>query len=189
MTDTVLSKRLYIVVSQTGTIFSQILRIITKKEYNHASISLIDDLSLMYSFGRLNPYNPFIGGFVAESPNFGTFKRFTNTKIIVLAFDVDAKTHRMMTDSLEKMYDRKYTYGYNYLGVFLASLKIVRKKKNCYYCSEFIREFLHKFKINGTESLNDIVHPMDFTNIPNFVNIYCGKLTDFNNTKKVESIK
>ena len=49
----------YIVISQTGTILSRIIKFLTRKEYNHASISLKDDLSVMYSFGRKNPYNPF----------------------------------------------------------------------------------------------------------------------------------
>ena len=115
MTDSTDNKHLYIIISQTGTIFSRILRIVTKKEYNHASISLADDLSIMYSFGRLKAYNPFVGGFVAESADFGTFKRFYNTKVIVLSLDINEEKHRKMTEELELMYDNKYIYGYNYM--------------------------------------------------------------------------
>ena len=70
------NKQLYIVISQTGTLLSRILKQITDAEYNHASISLSRDLERMYSFGRRHPYNPFWGGFVIESPSTGTFKRF-----------------------------------------------------------------------------------------------------------------
>ena len=73
------NKYVYIVISQTGTILSRILKVFTDREYNHASISLKDDLSVTYSFGRKHPYNPFLGRFVTESPDFGTFKRFANT--------------------------------------------------------------------------------------------------------------
>lgn len=179
------TKHLYIVISQTGTILSKLLRIITKKDYNHASISLMDDLSLMYSFGRVNPYNPFIGGFVIESADFGTFKRFYNTKVIVLALDVSTEMHQEMTDALETMYECKYTYGYNYLGIYLAALKIARRKKNCYYCSEFVREFLQKYDIYGLDNLKGIVHPMDFMKIPDSVNVYYGRLKDFKTERKV----
>lgn len=72
------NKQLYIVISQTGTLLSRILKQITGAEYNHASISLSRDLERMYSFGRRHPYNPFWGGFVIESPRTGTFKRFRN---------------------------------------------------------------------------------------------------------------
>ena len=42
----------------------------------------------MYSFGRLNPYNPFIGGFVIENVNKGTFKRFKKTKTVIYKYTV-----------------------------------------------------------------------------------------------------
>ena len=42
------NKQLYIVISQTGTLLSRILKQITGAEYNHASISLSRDLERMY---------------------------------------------------------------------------------------------------------------------------------------------
>ena len=50
------NRQLYIVISQTGTLLSRILKQITGAEYNHASISLSRDLERMYSFGRRHPY-------------------------------------------------------------------------------------------------------------------------------------
>ena len=38
------NRQLYIVISQTGTLLSRILKQITGAEYNHASISLSRDL-------------------------------------------------------------------------------------------------------------------------------------------------
>ena len=49
------NKQLYIVISQTGTLLSRILKHITGAEYNHASISMSRDLEKMYSFGRRHP--------------------------------------------------------------------------------------------------------------------------------------
>ena len=82
------SQQIYIVLSQTGTILSRILHLITKKEYNHSSISMNRELTQMYSFGRRNPYNPISAGFVRESPHFGTFKRFSETNVAVLSLTV-----------------------------------------------------------------------------------------------------
>ena len=59
-------RKIYIVLSFTGTILSRIVRFYTRKEYSHVSIALDENLDEMYSFGRLNPYNAFIGGFVHE---------------------------------------------------------------------------------------------------------------------------
>ena len=69
-------KKVYIILTHTGTIVSRIIRCYTGHEFSHVSISLDEELTKMYSFGRLNPYNTFIGGFVNERLNSGTFKRF-----------------------------------------------------------------------------------------------------------------
>ena len=96
-----MDRNVYVVVSQTGTILSRILKSITKKEYNHASISLNKNLAPMYSFGRMNPYNPVWGGFVLESIHAGTFKRFKNTKAIVLELPFDDKDYEdLVVDEL-----------------------------------------------------------------------------------------
>lgn len=82
------SCKLYIVISQTGTVLSRFLKIVTRKKYNHASISVEDNLNIMYSFGRINPYNPVWGGFVKESPKSGTFARFPKTEVVVLSVNI-----------------------------------------------------------------------------------------------------
>lgn len=38
------TRQLYIVLSQTGTLLSQLLKLITGAEYNHASLSVAADL-------------------------------------------------------------------------------------------------------------------------------------------------
>ena len=43
------TRQLYIVLSQTGTLLSRLIRYITGAEYNHASISMSEDLEKMYS--------------------------------------------------------------------------------------------------------------------------------------------
>lgn len=63
-------RKIYIVLTYTGTLLARIVRFYTKKKYSHVSIALDEDLSRMYSFGRLNPYNAFVGGFVREGINF-----------------------------------------------------------------------------------------------------------------------
>ena len=81
-------KNIYIVLSQTGTMFSRALKFVTRAKYNHVSISLNESLDTMYSFGRLNAYNPFIGGFVEEGKNKGVFKRFQNTQAMVIELSI-----------------------------------------------------------------------------------------------------
>jgi len=105
------NKQLYVIISQTGTLLSRILKAITGAEYNHASISLSRDLEKMYSFGRRHPYNPFWGGFAMESPHAGTFKRFSNTEVLILSVDITEEQYAEIENRLAAMWNqRKITY-------------------------------------------------------------------------------
>ena len=174
-----MSKTIYVVISQTGTILSRILKVITGAKYNHASISLVPDLETMYSFGRLNPYNPVLGGFVEESPHRGTFKRFRNTKVTVLSIAVTDEQYEALGQKLKSMLENKDRYHYNYIGLFLAGVKIPYRQRRCYYCSEFVKDMLVRHGIRGADQLASIVEPMHFLQLPDANYVYCGKLRDF----------
>ncbi len=176
-------KQLYIVLSQTGTMLSRILKLVTGAEYNHASVSLSSDLTQMYSFGRRHPYNPFWGGFVNETPYTGTFKRFQNTKAVVLAVEISGERYAEICKTVHWMYSQKESYHYNYLGLFLAAIHISYKKNHRYYCSEFVKEILLEGKVDGAEQLLPIVKPIHFLTIPH-KQIYCGILSDYSDNLK-----
>ncbi len=172
------TRQLYIVISQTGTILSRVLKLFTGAEYNHASVSVSEDLKQMYSFGRRHPYNPFWGGFVKESIHSGTFKRFYKTKAVVLAVDIDEQKYIQLCELLKEMHSNRKIYRYNYLGVCLAAFRIAYKKRNCYYCSEFVKDVLLKGGVDGAETLRPIVQPIHFFTIPH-KQLYCGRLNEY----------
>lgn len=172
-------KYLYIVISQTGTLLSRILRLVTGAEYNHASISVSKDLNQMYSFGRRHPYNPFWGGFVMETPDTGTFKRFSNTKALVLAVETTDEQYKKICDFLSYMYSHKDDYHYNYIGLCLAAFHIKCRKNNCYYCSEFVGDILSKYQVTGVNSLGSIIQPINFLDLPH-EKLFCGRLSEYN---------
>lgn len=171
-------RQLYIVISQTGTILSRILKLFTGAEYNHASISVSPDLQQMYSFGRRHPYNPFWGGFVKESIHSGTFKRFYKTKAVVIAVDIGEQQYTKLCELLKEMHLKRKNYHYNYLGVCLAAFRIAYKRQNCYYCSEFVKDILLKGQVDGAEMLRPIVQPIHFFNLPH-KQLYCGRLSEY----------
>lgn len=170
--------QIFIIISQTGTLLSRILKFVTKAEYNHASISLSADLERMYSFGRRHPYNPFWGGFVVESPHFGTFKRFSKTKVVVLSVDISEETYTQVHNMLQNMCKEAGKYHYNYLGLGLAAFHIQRRKENCYYCSEFVKEVLLRYRIKGASQLQPIVQPIHFLDL-SYRPVYRGRLRDY----------
>lgn len=171
-------KNIYIVLTYTGTILSKIIKLYTKKEYSHCSISLNNDLSQMYSFGRYNENNPFWGGFIKEEINKGTFKRFHNTKTAIYCLNVTEEQYEIIKQELKEMLNNKKIYTFNLIGLFLAGFKIKVKRKHKFYCSEFVKYLLDKAKVNT--KLSNIVIPQDFANLENIKLIYRGKLNKYN---------
>ena len=172
------TQQIYIVLSQTGTVLSRILRAVTKKEYNHSSISLNRELTQMYSFGRRNPYNPISAGFVRESPHFGTFKRFPDSNVMVLSLPVTEENYKRIGTLLENMIVCHKDLHYDFLGLCCAAFRVKYYRENHFYCSAFVKDVLKKHGVDGVENLAPITHPMDFMTLPGVEVVYQGKLRD-----------
>lgn len=172
-------KEIYIVVSQTGSIVSRMLKKITGAEYNHVSVSLESDLHCMYSFGRRYTYFPWWGGFVRESTMYGSLKRFSETRAIVMAIAVNESTYNEIEIRLHDMIENRNDYHYDTIGLLLAGFNIKYKRDRHYYCSDFVRELLVNFGIESPEVFEPIVQPMHFLDIPDGNVIYRGRLRDY----------
>ncbi len=175
-------KEIYIVVTQTGSIVSKILKKITGAEYNHVSVSLESDLHCMYSFGRRYKYFPWWGGFVRESTEYGSMKRFADASAVVMAIPVSSNTYDKVENELNVMLENKNEYYYDSIGLLLAGLKIIYKRERHYYCSDFVRELLVRFGIEDSDLFEPIVQPMHFLDIPDGNVIYRGRLCDYSRT-------
>ena len=172
------TRKVYIILSQTGTVLSRILKLCTRAPYNHSSIALTEDLDVMYSFGRVNPYNPFLGGFVQESVSFGTFKRFRNTRAMVIEAEVTSEAYAGLCTHIRSMLNTRTEYHYNYLGLILAAIHIHHARRNSYYCSEFVKAMAVRAGVAGAETIPAIVKPMQLLRVPHRT-VFVGKLRDY----------
>ena len=172
-------KSIYVVLSQTGTMFSRVLKLFTRAEYNHSSIAFDPTLTEMFSFGRLNPYNPIVGGFVKEGKDIGTFKRFYKTKAKVLELTITDEQYDGLKNYLEDVGQHKKEYGYNYLGVLCGIVKKDHAPEKRFYCSQFVRTCLAKFNIQNANDLPKVVKPIDFLKLSDYKVVYVGLLRDF----------
>jgi hypothetical protein len=169
--------KVYIVLTYSGTVLSNIVKIYTKKDYSHVSISLDKDLNQMYSFGRHNAYIAFWGGFVHESPKFGTFKRFKKTKTKVYSLDVSKKQYNKITKIINEFDLNKEKYSFNIIGLFAVALHLRVKINRSYYCAEFVKYVLDNALVKT--NLPDIVKPNDFEKIEGIELIYKGALNKY----------
>ena len=172
-------RAVYIVLSQSGTWISKLLRRITHTEYNHSSLSFDEDLSSMYSFGRRYKYYPFWGGLIRETPTTGVFGRFPNTKAVVLKVRVSEMKYDVLKQCVTEMYKHKERYHYNYIGCFLNWFHKGFKRKKHLYCSEFIKELFVRYDVFDESLFPRVVRPYDFREIFADGEIYCGKLKEY----------
>lgn len=178
-----MDKEIFLVLSQSGSFLSRILKVVTRYEFNHISISLNSNLDPMYSFGRRQPYNPFWGGFVKEYLWKGTFYRFPSTKCQILKLSVSPEQHSALFNFLETMYQSRKQYGYNFVGLCFAGLNIPRPSNKKFYCSEFLRALLLQFEIPGAKDMPVIAHPCHFLDFQGVESVYYGLLRDYPNAK------
>lgn len=176
-------KKIYIVLTYTGTFLSKIIKYWTKDEFSHVSIALDEDLEQLYSFGRLNPYNPFIGSFVHEGINKGTFKRFKNTRTEVYSLFVSDEQYEKAQKIIRYFIGNKEKYRFNFIGLACVSInkKIIRK--NTFYCAEFVK---HVLKMSGITEVNDlptIIRPQNFKELKGLRLEYEGLLRKYKKPK------
>ena len=169
-------RSIYIVLTMTGTLVSRIVKFYTRKEYGHVSIALDKELERMYSFGRLNPYNTFIGGFVHEYIHSGTFYRFRNTTCEVLRVRVTDEQYAKLEQVILKMEAEKEKYKFNIPGLFAVSINKKISKENHLYCAEFVKLVLKEAGI--IDGLPEIIKPENFLVLPH-KSIYKGLLRDY----------
>lgn len=182
-------KKIYIILTHTGTVLSKIIKGFTKDEFSHVSIALDIELKEMYSFGRLNPYNPFWGGFVHEYIDKGTFKRFYKTRAKVYSLEITEQQYESIKNYIEQIKNNKENYKFNIIGLFAAGFHKKIKKQKSFYCAEFVKYVMEKADIKT--DLPDIVKPEDFKNMNELQEIYGGLLRKYQSPKinVVELIK
>ncbi len=174
-----MSREIFLVLTQTRSVLSQLIKVVTRAEFNHISISLVPDLDPMWSFGRRRPYNPFWGGFVKEYLWKGTFYRFPGTRCEVLSLKIPEETYLELQNFLDEMYEKRDSYSYNFIGLCFAALGVKYPVEKKYYCSEFVAALFRRFNISGSERFSHIVKPCDFYDFPGAKSVYRGLLKHY----------
>lgn len=173
-------QKLYIVLTHTGTLLSNLIKLYTKNDYSHVSLAFDEDLNEMYSFGRIYTYNAFIGGFVREYLDSGTFKRFKNTTTSVYELEVSDIQYKEIKNKVVMMYEKRKEYKFNFIGVFFVMFHKKIKRKNALYCAEFVKYALASGDVD-MKYLPDVIKPEDFKKVKDVKLIYKGKLRDYRN--------
>lgn len=170
-------KKVFIVMTYTGTFPAKVIKFWTRKAYSHVSISLDESLSRMYSFARLGQYNIFNAGFLHEYINKGIFKKFKNTEALIGYIEVSNKQYKKIENDIYAMERESEKYKFNIMGFLAVAIKKRRIRKNYFYCAEFVRYVLNDANVEN--ELPEIIIPTDFQKLRGLNITYKGKLKDY----------
>ncbi|HWL12836.1 MAG TPA: hypothetical protein VNQ57_07570 [Ureibacillus sp.] len=168
-------KKVYLLLTDTGTIFTRMVKLYTRKPYNHASIVFDENLNEVYSFGRKRPRNPFIGGFVNEDVRQGLFK---NARCAIYSFDANVLQIEKMQMFIKEIEMEKHLYRYNLLGLITFIVNKPYQRKRAYFCSEFVAQVLTEGGIGQFQKPSSLVSPNDLQNMNNLQLEFEGQLAD-----------
>ncbi|MCH1627906.1 hypothetical protein [Fredinandcohnia quinoae] len=171
-----MERKVYLLLTDTGTLFTKTIKLFTKKPYNHASISLDRDLNDVYSFGRKKPRNPFIGGFVKENLQAGLFKE---AKCAIYSCTISEDQFEKMIIRIKQIEEQKQRYKYNLLGLFAVAINKEFKRENAYFCSQFVATVLNDSCVIQIRKPLSLVTPHDLLDSSLFQLVYQGNLADY----------
>jgi len=170
---------IYLVFSKTGTWLSRLITIISKVKYAHSSISFDKSFTTMYSFGRLHPNNPFLGGFVEENLHEGVYKKFIASECLIYKVKVSEIEFNSMKKEVNRFLEEKYKYKYNFIGLFAILANIPIKRKTHYFCSEFVSEILINCNLYESNKTPSLIKTNDLLEIRNKEIIYEGYINNY----------
>ena len=181
-----IEKKVYVLLTDTGTLFTKFIKLYTKKPYNHASISFDSELSEVYSFGRKTARNPFIGGFVKEDVNKGLFKE---ADCAIYTLTVNEVQWQRMNDYIKAIEAQKVEYRYNLLGLLGFPFNKPIKRKKAFFCSQFVATVLKECNIIDFGKSPSLVAPNDFQKVSKFEFVYEGELKAYPNNEMGENVR
>lgn len=171
------SQRLYIVLTDTGTVLNRLIKMYTKDPYNHVSIAFDEGLHEVFSFGRKKMHNPIVGGFVRENMDHMLFRN-ANSAVFEVECE-DPMAYWLIRDYIHQFELNQDHYRYNFIGLLGVMFHINIERDDAFFCSQFVAS---SFEYSGIPLFRKpciFVTPGDFLTAPSLRPIFYGRLGDY----------
>ena len=179
-------KTLYIFLPRSGTMLSNLVYHITGAQYTHVSLAFDPDLTTLYSSTRKNGYTMFPAGPSKEYLNRGVFRLREDIPCALYALDVTEEAYLRARRRADHMMAHGELYRFNSLGLLLCALHIRWKRRRHYFCSQFVSEVLQKSGSLDLPKHSTLMHPNDYTSLPQLRCLYQGRLGDLPQRQQME---
>ena len=172
-------KKVYILLSRTGTFPSKLIYLFTRKKYTHASIALEPAADKFYSYGRRRLHNVFVAGFIHENVHSGVFELFKEGSCELFMLEVPDESYAKIKELVDFHTDNYDKCKYRYSVFMTMPMGIENKLDLKLACSQFVAKMLYESDACKLPKPPSLMHPTDFMSIDNVKSIYSGKIKDF----------
>lgn len=179
-------KTIYILLTRSGTLLSNLVYAVTGANYTHASLAFDEDLSCLYSSTRKNGYIMFPAGPSREYLNRGVFRLRENVPCALYALDVSDEAYTRARRRAEHMMAHGSLYQFNVIGLALCGMHIRWKRRRHYFCSQFVSEVLEKSGAMELPKHSTLMHPNDYTRLEELRCVYKGTLAGLPQRQQME---
>ena len=93
-------KKIYVLLTKTGTVPSKIIGKLSRARFSHASLSIDNEFTDMFSFGRKG-MKVFPGGFAKENLRTRVLKKYENCPCEVISMEVTDENYEKIKNSLK----------------------------------------------------------------------------------------
>lgn len=159
-------KEIYIVLSDTGSLLSRMIRLYTQNQLNHASIAFDQELHEVYSFGRKCPRNLFVSGFTQEDLRGVLFK---DAKFKIFRCSVSKEQYDRIRAAVNRFKQNQHLYKYSFLGLLGVLFNKPVERDHAFFCSQFVAHVLEQAGIQITDKCAALTTPSDFEMLSNAI--------------------
>ena len=152
-------KTIYILLTRSGTLLSNLVYRLTGARYTHASLAFDEDLSCLYSSTRKNGYTMFPAGPSREYLDRGVFRLRPDVPCALYALEVSEEAYTRARRRADHMMAHGNLYRFNVLGLILCGLHIRWRRRRHYFCSQFVGEVLEKSGALELPKHSTLMHP------------------------------
>lgn len=179
-------RTIYFLFTDTGTYLSKVINFCTNQSLNHVSISFDPELKEIYSFGRKQPRNPFIGGFIREDPHSDFMK---NSNSAIYSYTVSDNDCEVIIHHIKEIEAKKEAYKFNFIGLLGVLFQIEINRRNALFCSQFVATVLRDLETFQFMKPACFTTPADIRMHEGMQLIYQGKLSDYFMDTERKSVK
>lgn len=171
-------RRVYIVLTRTDTNVARVIRILTRKPYSHASISMDSSLQQLFSFCRNHPRFPLPASFNEECIGQGVFGLFSYIPCEIYEIPLSEEQYQHFKDQLDHFVNCREQYSYSLSSLVSIPLQIKRQLRYKFVCSQFVAYMLQECDMT-LEKPASLYSPEDLRHLPTAKLIYRGELNSY----------